>query len=308
MVKFTPKGRYTELGFYEITQNNLKRERLILQEAQQELQKLPEGTLIRRDKSYGPEYYTYKDSAELYIPKNQYTLVNDLKRRRVLETAEDIAKGNIRAMERMLKEYEPLDFDEIERSLPQSYRGLEPVKPNLAPGEETYFGAKGQHFTQSENPFMREKLVNSTYFGLKTRSKSEAIIAESLYRSGFSVYYEKKIILYDEFGNKKTAYLDFVVPLTPFYEIGLEHNGLLDDDAYFQRNMEKLRLYHMNGIYQPKNLILTADKPGGGLDNEYIECLVQNYLTGLAQMVSEAGLMHKFRTDCETTNKKFNKW
>ena len=65
MVKFTPKGRYTELGFYEITQNNLKRERLILQEAQQELQKLPEGTLIRRDKSYGPEYYTYKDSAEL---------------------------------------------------------------------------------------------------------------------------------------------------------------------------------------------------------------------------------------------------
>ena len=109
-----------------------------------------------------------------------------------METAEDIAKGNIRAMERLLKEYESLDFDKIERSLPQSYRGLEQVRPNFAPGEKTYFGAKGQHFTQSENPFMREKLVNSTYFGLKTRSKSEAIIAESLYRAGFSVYYEKK--------------------------------------------------------------------------------------------------------------------
>ena len=235
----------------------------------------------------------------MYIPKNRYNLVNDLKRRRVLETAESIAKGNIRAMERLLTKYEPLDFDKIERNLPRAYRGLETAKPNFDPGEKTYFGAKGQHFKQSENPFMREKLVNSTYFGLKTRSKSEAIIAEALYRAGFSVYYEKKIILYDEFGNQKTAYLDFVIPLTVEYEMGWEHNGLLDDDAYLERNVEKLRLYHLNGIYQPKNLIVTADKSGGGLDNEYIECLVQNYLTGLSRMLSEAGMSYKFRTGCK---------
>ena len=287
------------MGLYEIVHKNMKKEQIFLYEAQQELKKLPQGTLQRRDKSYGSEYYTRKDGIEVYIPKSQHSLVNDLKRRRVLETAESIAKGNIKAMERLLKEYEPLDFEKIERSLPRAYRGLEPARPNFAPGEKTYFGAKGQHFTQSENPFMREKLVNSTYFGLKTRSKSEAIIAEALYRAGFSVYYEKKIILYDEFGNQKTAYLDFVVPLTVEYEMGWEHNGLLDDDTYFQRNMEKLRLYHLNGIYQPKNLILTSDKPGGGLDNEYIECLVQNYLTGLSRMLSEAGMSYRFRTGCK---------
>ncbi|MGN0734795.1 MAG: hypothetical protein ACI4LP_03155 [Anaerovoracaceae bacterium] len=296
------------MGFYEITQTNLEKEKILLLETQHELNNLPKGTLQRRVRQGRSEYYTRIDGTQTYIPKNQYNLVNNLKRRRVLETAESIAKGNIKAMERLLKEYEPINFDEIERNLPQAYRGLEPVTPEFAPGEKIYFGREGQHFTQSENPYMREKLVNSTYFGLKTRSKSEAILAETIYRSGFSVYYEKKIILYDEFGNKKIAYLDFVIPLTPYYEIGLEHNGLLDDDAYFQRNMEKLRLYHMNGIYQPKNLIITADKPGGGLDNEYIECLVQNYLTGLAEMVSEAGLTFKFRTDCENTNKKNNKW
>lgn len=296
------------MGVYETTQNNLKKQKIMLSQMQQELQKLPEGTLQRRIRQNRVEYYTRVDGTQLYIPKSQHSLVNDLKRRRVLETAESIAKGNIKAMERLLKEYEPINFDEIERNLPLAYRGLEPVTPEFNPGEKIFYGAKGQHFTQSENPYMREKLVNSTYFGLKTRSKSEAILAETIYRSGFSVYYEKKIILYDEFGNQKTAYPDFVIPLTPYYEIGLEHNGMLDDEAYFQRNMEKLRLYHMNGIYQPKNLILTADKPGGGLDNEYIECLVQNYLTGLAQMVSEAGLTFKFRTDCENTNKKFSKW
>ena len=288
------------MGFYEIAQNNLKKQKILLSQIQQELQKLPEGTLQRRIRQNRVQYYTRVNGIQLYIPKNRYSLVNDLKRRRVLETAEGIAKGNIRAMERLLTKYEPLDFDKIERNLPRSYRGLEPTKPNFMPGEKTYFGAKGQHFTQSENPFMREKLVNSTYFGLKTRSKSEAIIAESLYRAGFSVYYEKKIILYDEFGNQRTAYLDFVIPLTVEYEMGWEHNGLLDDDEYLQRNVEKLRLYHLNGIYQPKNLIVTADKSGGGLDNEYIECLVQNYLTGLARMVSEAGMIHKFRIGCKT--------
>ena len=287
------------MGLYEIVHKNMKKEQIFLYEAQQELKKLPQGTLQRRDKSYGSEYYTRKDGVEVYIPKSQHSLVNDLKRRRVLETAESIAKGNIKAMERLLKEYEPLDFEKIERSLPQSYRGLEQVRPKFAPGEKIFCGVKGQHFTQSENPFMREKLVNSTYFGLKTRSKSEAIIAEALYRAGFSVYYEKRIILYDEFGNQKTAYLDFVVPLTVEYEMGWEHNGLLDDDAYLERNVEKLRLYHLNGIYQPKNLIITADKSGGGLDNEYIECLVQNYLTGLARMLSESGMIHRFRTGCK---------
>lgn len=288
------------MRLYEITQKYLSKEQILLREMRHELRNLPQGTLQRKDKKGGTEYYTRVDGSQLYIPKKQYNLVNDLKRRRVLETAEGIAKGNIRAMERLLKEYEPLDFDEIERSLPRAYRGLEPAKPDFVPGEKTFYGAKSQHFTQSENPFMREKLVNSTYFGLKTRSKSEAIIAESLYRAGFSVYYEKKIILYDEFGNQKTAYLDFVIPLTLEYEMGWEHNGLLDDDEYLQRNMEKLRLYHLNGIYQPKNLIITADKSGGGMDNEYIECLVQNYLTGLARMLSEAGMIHKFRTGCKT--------
>ncbi len=296
------------MGLYEIVQRNIKKEHIFLNEAQQELKNLPEGTLVRRDKSYGSEYYTYKDGAEVYIPKNQHSLVNDLKRRRVLETAESIAKGNIKAMEHLLKEYKPLDFDKIEKDLPRAYRGLEPVQPNFALGEKIFCGAEGQHFTQSENPYRRENLVNSTYFGLKTRSKSEAILAETIYRSGFSLYYEKKIILYDELGNQKTAYMDFIIPLTPYYEIGLEHNGLLDDEAYFQRNMEKLRLYHINGIYQPKNLIITADKPGGGLDNEYVECLVKNYLTGLAQMVSEAKMTFRFLTECKNTNKKLDKW
>lgn len=48
------------MGFYEITQNNLKKELLLLHEVQNELTKLPEGTLQRKDKRGRVEYYTRK--------------------------------------------------------------------------------------------------------------------------------------------------------------------------------------------------------------------------------------------------------
>ena len=165
------------MGFYEIAQKNLKKELLFLRETRDEMKNLPEGTIVRRDKASGPEYYIKKDGLEIYIPKDRRQMINDMKRRRILEEAESIARENIKAMERLLKKYRPLDFDEIERNLPRSYRGLDPAEPGFKPGEKVFYGRKGQHFTQSENPYMREKLVNSTYFGLKTRSKSEAIIA-----------------------------------------------------------------------------------------------------------------------------------
>ena len=49
------------MGFYEITQNNLKKELLLLHEVQNELNKLPEGTLQRKDKRGRVEYYTRKN-------------------------------------------------------------------------------------------------------------------------------------------------------------------------------------------------------------------------------------------------------
>ena len=128
------------MGVYETTQNNLKKQKIMLSQMQQELQKLPEGTLQRRIRQNRVEYYTRVDGTQLYIPKSQHSLVNDLKRRRVLETAESIAKGNIKAMERLLKEYEPINFDEIERNLPLAYRGLEPVTPEFNPGPFGLFG------------------------------------------------------------------------------------------------------------------------------------------------------------------------
>ena len=91
------------MGFYEITQKYLNKEQILLHETQQELSNLPQGTLQRKNKKGGKEYYTRKDGTQIYIPKHQHSLVNDLKRRRVLETAESIAKGNIKAMEHLLK-------------------------------------------------------------------------------------------------------------------------------------------------------------------------------------------------------------
>ena len=128
------------MGFYEIAQKNLKNEMHLLEETRREMKSLPKGSIVRRDKASGPEYYIRKDGLETYIPKAQRRMVNDLKRRRVLEKAENIAEENIKAMERMLKKYRPLDFEEIERNLPRSYRYLDPAEPNFQPGEKIFLG------------------------------------------------------------------------------------------------------------------------------------------------------------------------
>lgn len=48
------------MGFYEIAQKNLKKELLFLRETRDEMKNLPEGTIVRRDKASGPEYYIKK--------------------------------------------------------------------------------------------------------------------------------------------------------------------------------------------------------------------------------------------------------
>ena len=177
-----------------------------------------------------------------------------------------------------LNTYNEIDFDRIQLELPERYHGIDFIAPNFKSGELNTEPDGSQFFRQSENQYKREELVNSTYFGLKTRSKSEAMIAETLYRNKFSLYYEKRLFLVDAFGNPRTVYPDFTIPIGRNHVVYWEHKGLLGSDEYLLRDAEKTRLYHINGIYQPKNLIVTAEKNGGGLDNEYVEYLVCGFL------------------------------
>ena len=75
------------------------------------------------------------------------------------------------------------------------------------------------------------------------RSKGEAIIIDVLWQRNIPFYYEKKLILFDEKGQKVVVYPDITI-LLPQRELLLwEHNGMLSNEEYRRRNNHKMVLY-----------------------------------------------------------------
>ena len=122
--------------------------------------------------------------------------------------------------------------------------------------------------------------VIKTSFGLYVRSKSELQIAELLYSLGIEFYYEKARHLWegtDEYASR-TVYPDFTIVLPDDREIYWEHKGMLSDAMYVERDINKEIIYNLNGIYQPHNLIVTAEGPNNEFDMEAVRKIAEGVL------------------------------
>lgn len=117
-----------------------------------------------------------------------------------------------------------------------------------------------------------EKLKKTTLSGLKVRSKSEAMIANTLFERGIPFRYEQVIFLGD-------GYLtpDFTFMTADGSELYWEHAGMLTDPIYSLRHHQKMIQYETAGILPWKNLIVTYD-----IDNEIntqsIDAMIKHFL------------------------------
>ena len=254
----------------------LQYERCLLQQFQFRLSQCPPGYL-QRHRNHGRNQYYHKlpdQEKPVYLNADHNWLINELKYKRVLQEVVRRLEHNIAVKEQALRKLQPYDYVSIEKILPGAYKGAErPVKErNLWEGMQN-----GAGFTQSENPFKREYLIHQTSFGLITRSKSEAMTAELIHAAGIFIYYEKKLVLQDENGEKKVRYPDFTLPLpgeTWYWEV----KGRFQEERYRTRDTETERLYHLNGIYEPKNLIVTKDGPDGSFYTEGVIRIIEGIL------------------------------
>ena len=117
-------------------------------------------------------------------------------------------------------------------------------------------------FPQSENTKDRKGLKHRTSFDLMVRSKNEMLIAEGVYASGLEFRYEKRLELVTENCdgyNTNPLYPDFTIRLKDGSLMYWEHLGMMDKPEYQKDNYERMKMYLANGIYPPKNLILTFD-------------------------------------------------
>lgn len=105
--------------------------------------------------------------------------------------------------------------------------------------------------------FMTEK-------GERVRSKSEVMIANTLYKYGIPYKYEFPVML----NNGRTAYPDFTVLLPKKRKmVYWEHLGKMGDYDYVARNLRKLDDYKKVGIHLGVNLIVTYENSATPLGN-----------------------------------------
>lgn len=125
--------------------------------------------------------------------------------------------------------------------------------------------------------FRTEGLLYETLRGEKVRSKSEAIIADALYRHGIFYQYEK--ILEADGVTRVDFTMEHNIRGCTLY---WEHFGKMDDPDYVLEYLKKKKRYESMGIAEGKNLIATYEFYGSGkpalpFDARQAEAVVLQY-------------------------------
>ena len=242
------------MQFKTIVQEELNSQLYLQELYSSKLVSLPDGTLWTKRRKDGNQYYIkLPDEHARYLDKKQNShLISQLQRKQFFTSNLSKLNRNIPLLTKISEKYTPLS-------------------PANIPDNFT--------FTESENPAYPEALIHNTSFGLKVRSKSEAMIADALYMFEVPQLYERKLILKERTSGKLyEIFPDFTIPLPDGRYIYWEHKGRMDDPKYRQRNLWKESLYFDNGIYPPHNLIITMDGPHQEFDLQEIHRVIKGMI------------------------------
>lgn len=245
----------------------IKQTRQLLQQAKKSHKNLPEGSLNIRLERGRINYAHNLNGIRRGITKNEI-MVHKLARKKYLETHIKTLESNLSALNTLLKTYNNIDPYTTIAKLKKPLQEL-PI--------EVYVP-----FIQRKNRWMNEPFEQSTLFqeekdqvtarGLPVRSKSEVIISERFDYYDVAYRYEQLLSIGD-----RIYVPDFTI-LTKRGIVYWEHCGKTDDPEYMRKHRKKIATYESAGIVPWKNLIITYDKEGGGIDTRIIDSEIINKL------------------------------
>ena len=238
-----------------------------------------DSILIGKENNRGNyEFFLQSKSTgkRVYIKKEDHGLILQLLQHRYGLESTKILENNLVLLETLLTHYQEYDPIQILRSLPKTYQYAQEFCKQKGLFQEPLPGKT--RFGHSEKTNSATELKHTTTFGLKTRSKGEAMISEALFHyTNVTFYYEKKLTLLDSSWREVDVYPDFTIIQSQEEAIYWENKGMLSDPEYVKMDQRKMELYFQNGIYAPKNLIVTCDGPDGSTDLQSIMKLIDGY-------------------------------
>ena len=250
-------------------------------------EKAPQGRIRISQNGGHPEYYLVTERGSLrgkYLPHSQKTLARQLVQKDYDARLIKLLQKEITALQNYMKQ------TSNGRAIPELYDSLCPARrslitPAILTNEQ--YAARWQDISWKGRPFASDAPYICTARGERVRSKSEVIIADTLFRYNIPYRYEFPITLKRsnsddirrDFGSSITLYPDFLClntrARTEFY---WEHFGLMDSTEYSYNAAAKLRLYTENGILAGRNLIITMETQTEPPSIKALEKLIEEFL------------------------------
>lgn len=238
----------------------------------------PEGRLRIACKKT-PNYYWVKDSADtlgVYL-KAMDPLIAFLAQKNYDAKILAGLKMQLRCIERFLSEYRaetPLDV--LDQLSPER---LALVQPLFLTDEE--YKKRWLQVPYEGKDFPENAAEHYTSSGVRVRSKSEVIIADTLMRLGIPYRYEyphRMKIRKGRHTETVTMYPDFTcLNMCTRCEVIWEHFGLVDDPTYAENFVLKLRTFRQNGFFEGVNLLFTQETSDNPLNAKDIEILAKHF-------------------------------
>lgn len=248
---------------------NLYAERL-----RKKLKRAPAGRL-RLGKSNGVVQYFWvksnKKSEGEYISKEKLAQVRSLAQKRYDEQMLKEILDEIKVLELVRKRYHPSTLEKIYSSMGHDRMSL--VEPAVL--QEDAFAERWLSVPYEGKAFLEDSAEQVTSSGIRVRSKSEAIIAETLNRLGVPFRYECPLNM----GAESCWYPDFTcLNMRTREEFLWEHFGLMDKPDYVQGFVSKVVKLSSKGFDVGRNLIISVENLNHPMTPAYAERLIKRFL------------------------------
>lgn len=221
------------------------------------LEKNLKGHLRISKKGRATQFYLVGEKPDKngkYVPVKEKNLVSAVAQRDYEKKLNRLLEEMIISLEKFLKKWDKYNPDFIYDSLHWARKPL--VEPDVLP--DSQYAEKWLSKNYCGLDFYATDREYYTTEGLRVRSKSEIIIAETLYSQGIPFRYEYPV----EIGGR-TFHPDFYcLDLRTRNEFIWEHFGMLDDPSYAENAAGKLEAYIKSGWIPGKNLIITMETSG----------------------------------------------
>ena len=243
-----------------------KRLNLLINELENKLKTLPDGTLQIKNRGKYQVWYHYVNKKHTLIQKKDIALAQKLADAAFSRFRLKESKAALKAVKAYLRNADYMNSDEYLQSHPEIRKLL--LQSGFTSEDATYWA----NIPYKKPDIEYKGTLYKTLKGEMVKSRAEKDIADALFLAGIPYRYECGI----SFNNGKTWYYpDFTILDPRTGNIFLwEHFGMEELDYYRHKNANKMYVYFDNGYIPGKNLICTSSSENQKLTKSQIQKII----------------------------------